>query len=182
MTVFKDINTFHDVHKRRAYDRGQCRRCAKTAAGFTLLEVVTVLVIAAVLAAVLAPRFIGATGFTGQTTADKLLMAARYAETLAQNQGVTTSLTIGANSFSVTQNGGVAVANPTLQSASFVVPLPAGVTITSQPTTTTVSFARPGVPNATPIFTVAGPGSTVRIDVTATGYIYECGPQGTCLP
>ncbi|WP_363321091.1 type II secretion system protein [Acidiferrobacter sp.] len=153
-------------------------RCSRATPGYTLLELVAVLIVAGVLAAVLAPRFIDATGFTGQTTADKLLMAARYAETLAQNQGVTTSLVVGTGSFSVTQNS-VAVANPTLQSASLVVPLPADVTITPQ---TTVSFARPGVPNATPIFTVVGPGSTVRVDVTASGYIYECGPQGACLP
>lgn len=147
-------------------------------AGYTLLELVAILIIVGILAAVLAPRFIDATGFSGQTTADKLLMAARYAETLAQNQGVTTSLTVGASSFSVTQNG-AAVANPTLQSASLVVPLPAGVTITPQ---TTVNFTRPGIPSATPTFTVAGPGSSAQIYVTATGYVYECGSQGTCPP
>ena len=147
-------------------------------AGYTLLEMVAILVIVGILAAVLAPRFIGATGFTGQTTADKLLAAARYAETLAQNQGTTTSLTVGTNSFSVTQNG-VAVANPTLQSASFVVPLPAGVTITPQ---TTVSFMRPGIPSATPTFTIAGAGFTASLYVTATGYVYECGSQGACPP
>ena len=92
---------------------------------------------------------------------------------------MTTSLAVGANSFSVTQNG-VAVANPTLQSASFVVPLPAGVTITPQ---TTVNFVRPGIPSAAPTFTVAGAGFTARIYVTATtGYVYECGSQGACPP
>ena len=147
-------------------------------AGYTLLELVAVLIVVGILAAVLAPQFIDGSGFTGQTTADKLLVAARYAETLAQNQGVTTSLVVGANSFSVTQNG-VAVANPTLQSQSLIVPLPTNVTITPP---TTVSFARPGVPNSTPTFTVAGPGSTTQVYVTATGYIYECGSQGACPP
>ncbi len=155
------------------------RSAYRAGAGYTLLEVVAVLIIVAILAAVLAPQFIGASGFEGQTTADKLLMAARYAETLAQNQGVKTSLVVTANSFSVEQNN-VPVANPTLQSASFIVTLPAGVTIT--PKKKTVSFVRPGVPNITPTFTVAGPGSTVKVYVTATGYIYECTPQGSCPP
>ena len=179
MTVFEDLGTFYGVPGRLADGGARCQGGPDTAmAGYTLLELMAILIIVGILAAVLAPRFIGTSGFTGQTTADKLLAAARYAETLAQNQGVTTSLVVGTGSFSVTQNS-VAVANPTLQSASLVVPLPADVTITPQ---TTVSFARPGVPNATPIFTVAGPGSTVRVDVTASGYIYECGPQGACLP
>ncbi len=147
-------------------------------AGYTLLELVAVLVIVAILAAVLAPRFMGASGFTGQTTADKLLAAARYAETLAQNQGVATSLVVGASSFSVTQNG-AAVANPAQPSTSFIVSLPAGVTITPQ---TTVSFTRPGVPNATPTFTVAGTGFTASLYITTTGYVYECAPQGACPP
>ena len=146
--------------------------------GYTLLELVAVLTVAGVLAAVLAPHFIGPSEFTGQTTADKFLMAARYAETLAQNQGVTTSLVVTATSFTVEQNN-VPVANPTLQSASFVVTLPAGVTITPRKT---VKFVRPGIPNITPTFTVAGPGSSAKIYVTATGYIYECTPQGSCPP
>lgn len=160
-----------------APDRGNAVPGVATA-GYTLLELVAVLIVVGILAAVLAPQFIDGSGFTGQTTADKLLVAARYAETLAQNQGVTTSLVVGPNAFSVTQNG-VAVANPTLQSAGLVVPLPTGVTITP---TTTVSFARPGVPNSTPTFTVAGPGSTTQVYVTATGYVYQCGSQGTCPP
>ncbi|AWP22228.1 hypothetical protein C4901_01735 [Acidiferrobacter sp. SPIII_3] len=179
MTVFEDLETFHGVHGRPATGGARCQGCPDTAmAGYTLLELVAILIIVGILAAVLAPRFIGTSGFTGQTTADKLLAAARYAETLAQNQGVTTSLAVGANSFSVTQNG-VAVANPTLQSASFVVPLPAGVTITPQ---TTVNFVRPGIPSAAPTFTVAGAGFTARIYVTTTGYVYECASQGPCPP
>lgn len=146
--------------------------------GYTLLELVAVLIVAAILAAVLAPRFIGASGFGGRTTADKFLVAARYAETLAQNQGVATSLTVGANSFSVTQNG-TSVADPALQSTGFVVSLPAGVTITPQ---TTVQFMRPGPPNATPTFTVTGPGSAAQIYVTATGYIYKCVSGRPCPP
>ena len=171
MTVFGDLETFHGGPRCQGGP-------GSVLAGYTLLEMVAILVIVGILAAVLAPRFMGATGFTGQTTADKLLVAARYAETLAQDQGVTTSLVVGANSFSVTQNG-VAVANPTLQSASFAVPLPAGVTITPQ---TTVSFTRPGVPSATPTFTVAGTGFTARIYITPTGYVYECASQGACPP
>lgn len=162
----------------RAGRGGRRQKAIAATSGYTLLEVVVVLVIVGVLAAVLAPRFIGTSGFTGQTTADKLLMAARYAEALAQNQGVTTSLTVSAGAFSVTQNG-VAVADPTLQSARFVVPLSPGVTITPL---TTVSFTRPGVPSRTPTFAVTSKGPAVQVWVTGTGYIYECHASGPCPP
>ncbi|MHB8253712.1 MAG: prepilin-type N-terminal cleavage/methylation domain-containing protein [Acidiferrobacter sp.] len=157
---------------------GFFRNFRATTSGYTLLEIVVVLVVVSILAAVLAPRFIGVSGFTGQTTADKLLVAARYAETLAQNQNVSTSLTVTGTDFSVEQNN-TPVTNPTLQSASFVVPLPSGVTITPQ---TTVTFTRPGVPNATPIFNVASSGPTVQVVVTGTGYVYECQASGPCPP
>ena len=179
MTVFEDLGTFYGVPGRLADGGARCQGGPDTAmAGYTLLELMAILIIVGILAAVLAPRFLGTSGFTGQTTADKLLAAARYAETLAQNQGVTTALTVGANSFSVTQNG-VAVANPARPSTSFIVPLPAGVTITPQ---TTVNFARPGVPSATPTFTITGTGFKASLYVTATGYVYECGSQGACPP
>jgi len=160
-----------------SYRRGLDGTFGAAISGYTLLEIVVVLVVVGILAAVIAPRFIDTSGFTGQTTADELLAAARYAEVLAQNQNVATSLEVTSTSFSVKQNG-APVANPTLQSASFVVPLPAGVTITPQ----TITFTRPGVPNTTATFNVASAGPTVQIFVTGTGYVYECQAQGPCPP
>lgn len=184
MGIFGGLKAFAGRRKSPAGGAARPGGSRAVSAGYTLLELVAVLIVTGILAAVLAPRFIGGSGFTGQTTADKLLAAARYAETLAQNQGVATSLTVGANSFSVTQltkNGRkVSVADPTLQSASFVVPIPAGVTITPNPTT--VTFTRPGVPSATPTFAVTESGTTVQVWVTATGYVYECTAQGPCPP
>lgn len=148
-------------------------------AGYTLLELVAVLVVVGVLMAVLAPRFIGASGFRGTTTADKFLEAARYAEILAQNQGVTTSLTVGANSFSVTQNG-AAVPDPTLQSSTYVTPIPAGVVISPK---ATVSFSRMESSQSVTVpttFTITGSGPSASVYVTATGYIYECRNGGPC--
>ncbi len=158
-------------------DRGV--RHGKGRAGYTLLELVAVLIVIGILAAVLAPRFIEASAFEGGTAADKLLVAARYAETLAQNQGVTTSLTVGANSFSVTQNG-AAVPDPTLQSSTYVTPIPSGVVISPKATVSfsrTESFQSVTVPTT---FTVTGLGSSASVYVTATGYIYECRNGGPC--
>ncbi len=148
-------------------------------AGYTLLELVAVLIVVGVLMAVLAPRFIDASGFSGATTADKLLAAARYAETLAQNQGVTTSLVVGPATFSVTQNG-VAVADPALQSSTYVTPIPSGITISPQ---TTVSFSRTQSSQSVTVpttFAITGQGITASVYVLATGYIYECLSGASC--
>ncbi len=156
-----------------------------TVSGYTLLEIVVVLIIVGVLAAVFAPRFIGTSGFTGQTTADKFLAAARYAETLAQNQDIATSLTVNGTSFSVTQNGSP-VPNPTLRSATFVVNLPNGVTLTPATTVTFqsengVAFKQQGLPpNAVKTFTIASAGPAVTVYITPTGYLYACQAQGPC--
>lgn len=156
-----------------------------TISGYTLLEVVAILIIVGILAAVLAPQFIDATGFTGQTTADQFLAAARYAETLAQNQDVATKLVVKAKFFKVTQNG-TTVPSPTLQSSTLVVNLPAGVTITPYPYTITfqpqlgIAFKKQGLPNKAKTFKIKSAGPTVMVHVTATGYIYECQTGGPC--
>lgn len=158
-------------------------RRSGVSSGYTLLELVAVLVVAGVLMALLAPQFIDDSGFTGQTTADKLLAAARYAETLAQNQGLTTSLMVGPNSFSVTQNKPpVPVPDPTLQSSTYVTPIPSGVTISSSPGAT-VSFSRTQSSQSVTVpttFTVTSAGFSASVYVTATGYIYECLNGGPC--
>ncbi len=147
--------------------------------GYTLLELVAVLIVAGILAALLAPRFIDGSGFNGQTTADKFLAAARYAETLAQSQNVRTSLTVGPGSFAVTQKG-AAVPDPTLQSSAYVTPIPPGVTITPQ---ATVSFSRTESSRSVTVpttFTITASGSSASVHVTAAGYIYECHSGGPC--
>lgn len=154
------------------------------AGGYTLLEVVVVLILMAILAAILAPRFIDTSGFTGQTTANQLLAAARYAETLAQNQDVATDLTVKTGSFQVTQNGSP-VPNPALQSSTLVVNLPTGVTITPDLTITFqrqlgTNFQNQGLPNKAKIFTIKSAGPVIKVYVTATGYIYECPANGPC--
>jgi len=160
------------------------RNCGTTISGYTLLEIVVVLIVVGILAAVLAPRFIGTSGFTGQTTADKFLAAARYAESLAQNQDVTTSLTVSAHTFSITQNG-APVADPTLQSPTFVVTLPAGVRISPRKTTKFyqqqgTKFKQQGLPNNGRTFQITSAGPTVKVYVRSTGYIYGCQPNGPC--
>lgn len=172
---------------REGAERAQAWRgiCRATISGYTLLEIVVVLIIVGILAAVLAPRFIGSSEFAGQTTADQFLAAARYAETLAQNQDIATSLTVNGTSFSVRQNGSP-VPNPTLSSQTFVVNLPNGVTLTPATTVTFqretgVAFPQQGLPpNRVQTFTIGSAGPSVTVYITPTGYVYACRAGGPC--
>jgi prepilin-type N-terminal cleavage/methylation domain-containing protein len=62
--------------------------------GFTLVEVVAVMVITTILAAYAIPRMLGPGEFAAKVTADRVLAALQYAQVLAQRQGVATSVVI----------------------------------------------------------------------------------------
>lgn len=76
-------------------------------AGFTLVEIVAVTVIVTILAAYAIPRMMGPGEFAVHTAADRLVAALHYAQTLAQRQGVATSVTIStaAPNITVSQGG-----------------------------------------------------------------------------
>jgi MSHA pilin protein MshC len=62
-------------------------RSFRRAQGFTLLELIAVLMIVAVLAYFFAPRFIDRSGFEDRAFADQLLAGLRYGQKLARTQG-----------------------------------------------------------------------------------------------
>lgn len=71
--------------------------------GFTLVEVIAISVVAVVLAAFAIPRMMGPGEFAVRTNADRLLAALQYARTLAQTQGVATSVEVNSLTISVKQ-------------------------------------------------------------------------------
>lgn len=106
---------------------------ASTARGFTLVELILVMVIAGILAAVAVPRMIDRTGFDTRGFADQLAATVRFAQKLAiaQRTDVFVSLTAndatlcydpacaslapgpgGEKPYTVSAPGGVAIASP----------------------------------------------------------------------
>ena len=133
--------------------------------GFTLVELVVVLVLLAILAAVIAPRFTGRADFDELAAADVVKQSLRLAQTLAMTRtNVATSLSIsGTNPVSIdVQTGGVSAPGFPRRLEQISV------------TATTVGFDRLGAPSATPTLTISGQGTPRRVCVAATtGYAYD---------
>ena len=127
--------------------------------GFTLIELIVVIVLMAILAAFAAPRFIDAGSFEGPAFAQELASAARYAQKLAVANGCPVQLNVTANSYSLLKaqattpvcDGVLTMTLPVMHPATgnpFTAPAPNGVNIGGD--LGTVQFSARGVPTFTP--------------------------------
>jgi MSHA pilin protein MshC len=134
-------------------------------AGFTLVELVTTLIVIGVLAAFAIPRFTGRTGFESRGFYDQAQGIVRYAQKIAiaqrrsspPNQPVV--VTITANSISLCCKNADGSGGPMLDpstGAALVVNAPSGVTLSPA----TFSFSGSGVPSI---------GAQLAIAVNSTG-------------
>ena len=135
--------------------------------GFTLVELVMMIVIIGILAVVALPRLTGTDVFQSRGIADQIRTALRYAQkiAIAQRGTVSANITSGANS-----DCGFALVGGNVQCQ---VALPAGVTVVpALPQTITFNALGQPVPNAQSALVVAGGGLTTTITVEAeTGYV-----------
>lgn len=141
--------------------------------GFTLVELVMVMIIVGILAVFAAPRFFDADIFRSRGFADQVQASLRYAQKIAIAQRRFVCVTIAGNSLSLA-TGTVATCGTPLASPSsggnYVIDAPASVTVTNA----SFYFKALGSPSTGVTVSVTGGGMTRNIIVEAeTGYVHQ---------
>jgi MSHA pilin protein MshC len=137
-------------------------------AGFTLTELVVVIVIAAILAAVAAAR-INVMSFRTEGFANEIGATLRYAQKIAISQRRNVTVSVSGNTLSLTYPdlGGAAVHRPP-GTDPFTVGAPSGITLAGA----TFTFSALGRPSAGGIFTVTGDVARTITVEAETGYVH----------
>jgi MSHA pilin protein MshC len=125
--------------------------------GFSLVELIIIIIILGILSAVALPRFFRPADFEARFAVDHLKVAMQYAQKRAVNGGCQTQFELSTtgsetgytlNSDTICDNSGASsfttpIKHPT-DGGDFIVTLPSEVTITSPPTTITLRFMTNG--------------------------------------
>lgn len=145
--------------------------------GFTLIELIVVIIIIGILAITVIPRFANRSNFDARGFYDTTLATLQYAQKSAVAQRRQVCVTIDASSISLKIDPSYGVnscannlAGPDGK-APYTLTAPTGITLS--PATTNFSFAPSGVPSAAQRFTVSElPNKTITID-GVSGYVYS---------
>ncbi|MBC9252518.1 prepilin-type N-terminal cleavage/methylation domain-containing protein [Pseudomonas alcaligenes] len=137
--------------------------------GFTLVELVMVIVIIGILAVVVGPRFFDRKVFDERLFYEESLAAVRYGQKLAVSSGCLIQVSLSAAGYSVLQaanctSGAYNVSVPGPDGQSLAGAVPSGVSVTADPTAFPVVFDSQGQPSAAASATIG----TFSISVTAT--------------
>lgn len=138
--------------------------------GFSLVELIVVLLVVSALAVVAIPRFFGKQDFQTLGFFDTAQSAVRYAQKLAIAQRRNVFVVVGAGSLSLCYDGGCAgaVTDPT-SGTPFVLVAPSGVSFAGA----SLSFDGLGRPSAAVAFTVSDSEVSRSFSVeAATGYVH----------
>ena len=153
----------------------------KQSAGFTLIELIMVIVIVGILAIVVAPRFFDANVFKSRGFADQVQATLRYAqkEAIAQHRNVCVTFTLPAPSAITLRiaslSGAASPCDTNLISPTggpYVITAPAGIAFAALPTA--FSFDALGRPNPSALPTINITGATNGITIEPeTGYVHS---------
>ncbi len=151
--------------------------------GFTLIELIMVMVIAGVLAVVAVPRMFNATAFQSRGLADQVQASLRYAQKVAIAQHRFVCVTFTSTNLSLTLGATNSCGTPVTALSSngnYVVNAPSGISFTANPTA--FSFNALGQPRTANTTDAAIAAATVSVtgDVTRTitveaetGYVHQ---------
>lgn len=81
-------------------------------AGFTIIELVVVILILGILSVSVGPRFFGVISYENRKAKDELLSALRYSQQLAMNQGGDIEFILTPTNFTVQRSGGGILRSP----------------------------------------------------------------------
>ena len=142
--------------------------------GFSLIELIVVIVVMAVLVGVAVPRFFGKADFEAPAFAQELASAARYAQKLAVVSGCPVDLAVSTSGYALFQSQQatpactgamtLAVKHPATGEA-FAASAPSGIALGGA---ATIRFSAAGIPNAAADFTVVDRHVTVG---AGSGYV-----------
>jgi MSHA pilin protein MshC len=139
--------------------------------GFTMTELITVIVIVGIMGAMVAPRFFDKNTFESRGFYDQTISTLRYAQkvAIAQHRFVCVAIT-GSNTITLTQDTSTPcagnLANPA-GGATYVISAPADVTVANA----SFNFNALGKPSATQSISVSGYGTAITVEAE-TGYVH----------
>ncbi len=139
-------------------------RVAQT--GFTLVELVTVILILGLLAVTIVPRFLDSTNFDTRTVEDQLISALRQAQQLAMVKPLTANVQLQTDS----ANNRIRIQYSESGTQTIDVSIDSSITLTNS----TISFEKTGNTTLTSQQVISiSPGSR-QVCVETTGYAYGC--------
>jgi len=131
--------------------------------GFTLVELIVVILIVGILSISIAPRFFGVSSYEDRKAADELSTAFRHTQQLAMNRGGNVQLILTASNFTVQLADGTALQSPA-GAKPYQINFPPNVAISPA---VTITYDRLGRPSAGATITLGSQTVTVEQE---TGY------------